>query len=48
MAVAVCIASPSNSQPGHWRVNEMTILTIATTQMACTWDLKHNVDQAEQ
>ncbi|WP_443697777.1 nitrilase-related carbon-nitrogen hydrolase, partial [Pseudomonas sp.] len=26
----------------------MTILTIATTQMACTWDLKHNVDQAEQ
>ncbi|MEB0148359.1 N-carbamoylputrescine amidase [Pseudomonas sp. CCC2.2] len=26
----------------------MTILTVATTQMPCTWDLKHNLDQAEQ
>jgi len=26
----------------------MTLLTIATTQMPCTWDLQHNLDQAEQ
>jgi len=26
----------------------MTLLTIATTQMPCTWDLKSNLDQAEQ
>lgn len=26
----------------------MTLLTIATTQMPCTWDLPHNLDQAEQ
>ncbi len=24
----------------------MTLLTIATTQMPCTWDLQHNLDQA--
>ncbi len=26
----------------------MSMLTIATTQMACSWDLEHNLDQAEQ
>lgn len=26
----------------------MTILTVATTQMPCTWDLKQNLDHAEQ
>ena len=26
----------------------MTLLTIATTQMPCAWDLQHNLDQAEQ
>ncbi|OLF53900.1 N-carbamoylputrescine amidase [Pseudomonas chlororaphis] len=26
----------------------MSLLNIATTQMACTWDLKRNLDQAEQ
>jgi predicted amidohydrolase len=26
----------------------MTLLTIATTQMPCTWDLQKNLDQAEQ
>lgn len=26
----------------------MTLLTIATTQMPCTWDLQLNLDQAEQ
>ena len=26
----------------------MTLLTIATTQMPCTWDLPRNLDLAEQ
>ena len=26
----------------------MTILTIAATQMPCTWDLPGNLDRAEQ
>lgn len=26
----------------------MRQLTIATTQMPCTWNLQHNLDQAEQ
>ena len=26
----------------------MTMMNVATTQMACTWDLKHNLDQAER
>jgi N-carbamoylputrescine amidase len=26
----------------------MSLLTVATTQMACSWDLKRNLDQAEQ
>ncbi len=26
----------------------MSVLKIATTQMPCTWDLAHNLDQAEQ
>lgn len=26
----------------------MSMLAIATTQMACSWDLKHNLEQAEQ
>lgn len=26
----------------------MTMMNVATTQMARTWDLKHNLDQAER
>ncbi|MBM3113927.1 MULTISPECIES: N-carbamoylputrescine amidase [Pseudomonas] len=26
----------------------MSMLTVATTQMPCTWNLQHNLDQAEQ
>ena len=26
----------------------MSHLTVATTQMSCTWDLPRNLDQAEQ
>jgi N-carbamoylputrescine amidase len=26
----------------------MSMLTVATTQFACSWDLEHNLDQAEQ